>query len=93
MAVPPTPPPPIWTEKGAGNEPGFTGNDDPTAGYGARLVFIPPAPPPPAPAYPGDAITAPPPPPPATTRYSTVSPKPPIALTSKVPDDVKMCDL
>ena len=35
----------------------------------------------------------PPPPPPAITRYSTVSPKVPGDVTSKVPDEVKMCAL
>jgi hypothetical protein len=57
------------------------------------LVLKPPAPPPPPAAYEPLTEAPPPPPPPATTRYSTVSPKSPGALTSKVPDEIKMCAL
>ena len=53
---------------------------------GVVPVAVPPPPPPPA-------LWFPPPPPPATTSYSTASPKVPGAVTSKVPDEVKMCDL
>jgi len=75
------PPAPMVTVYGLVVE---TGND--------VAVLNPPAPPPPPPEEPKTDVEPPPPPPP-TTRYSTLDPKVPNELTSKVPDEVKICAL
>jgi hypothetical protein len=78
-ADPPSPPAPIVTVYSPGEVE--IGKD--------VAVLYAPAPPPPLPMpYP----LAPPPPPPMT-RYSTSAGYVPSSLTSKVPDDVKMCAL
>jgi hypothetical protein len=88
--TPPLPPAPIVTVNGAGKDAGI-GTVAPwfwDVGMlkDPGLTNSPPAPPPPP-------ALDPPPPPPATTRYSSVSPKVPGSVTSKVPDEVKMCAL